>query len=176
MRSLISQLYYQITREIQLVEVEYIPPHRSAWVGLIGLCINSHQSGPCLGSRTVAGDKESVREVRILETVCIIMRSVIVMGHCQGVISHPDILIFSRTASTTGTVFIITPFDYSFFINFRGALILCEISENIFHVLMFYLVTIEISAGVICDTLPTEGKHTGLVRITSTINIKYISS
>ena len=46
------------------------------------------------------------------------------MGHCQGVISHPDILIFSRTASTTGTVFIISPFEFSFFINFRGALIL----------------------------------------------------
>ena len=48
------------------------------------------------------------------------------MGHCQGVISHPDIVIFSRTASTTGTDFIITPFDFSFFINFRGAMILCE--------------------------------------------------
>ena len=124
-RSMRFESYYQITREIQLVEVEYIPPHRSAWVGLIGLCINSHQSGPCLGSRTVAGDKESVREVRILETVCVIMRSVIVMGHCQGVIIHPDIVIFSRTASTTGTEFIITPY-FSFFSNFSSALILYE--------------------------------------------------
>ena len=49
------------------------------------------------------------------------------MGHCQGVISHPDIVIFSRTASTTGTVFIFIVFDFSFFINFRGALILCEV-------------------------------------------------
>ena len=105
--SLIFESYYQITREIKLVDVvEYIPPHRSAWVGLIGLCINSHQSGPCLGSRTVAGDKESVREVRILETVCVIMRSVIVMGQCQGVISHPDIIIFCRTASTAVTSFV----------------------------------------------------------------------
>ena len=67
------------------------------------------------------------------------MRSVIVMGHCQGVIIHPDIVIFSRTASTTGTMF--TPFEFSFFINFRGALILCEMKfrKNIpcFYVLPF---------------------------------------
>ena len=36
-----------------------------------------------------------------LVSVCII-----VMGHCQGVISHPDIDIFSRTASTTVTPFL----------------------------------------------------------------------
>ena len=99
-------------------------------------------------------------------TVCIL-----VMGYCQGVISHPDIVIFYRTASTTGTVFLFTVFDFSFFINFRGALILCEMKfrkNNPY--LMYYLVTIDICAGVICDTPPKEGKHTGLVRITSTIN------
>ena len=102
------------------------------------------------------------------------------MGHCQGVISHPDIVIFSRTASTTGTVFTFewTVFDFSFFINFRGAMILCEMKfiKNNPYLILYLVIPREISAGVICDTLPTEGKHAGLVRIKSTINMKYISS
>ena len=64
---------------------------------------------------------ENIRALILLVNVCIL-----VMGYCQGVISHPDIVIFYRTASTTGTVFLFTVFDFSFFINFRGALILCE--------------------------------------------------
>ena len=62
------------------------------------------------------------------------MRSVIVMGHCQGIISHPDIIIFSRTVRTTGTNFRIEIF--SFIIDFRGAPLIKLISniklDNIF--------------------------------------------
>ena len=35
-----------------------------------------------------------------LKTVCI---SIKVTGHCQGIISHPDIIIFCRTVRTTVT-------------------------------------------------------------------------
>ena len=47
---------------------------------------------------------------------------ILVMGHCQGVISHPVIVIFSWTASTT----VASIYCISRSINFRGALILCK--------------------------------------------------
>ena len=45
-----------------------------------------------------------------------------VMGHRQGIISHPDIIIFSRTVRTTGTTSWVVIF--SFIINLSCALVL----------------------------------------------------
>ena len=102
-----------------MIRVNNVSPDRSARVGLVSNAVNSHQTGPGLCCRTGAGYKESVGEVRIILVFRFLM-----MGHFQGVISLPDIVIFSRTVGTTGSVFIIKIFNLSFFIYFSGALIL----------------------------------------------------
>ena len=103
-----------------MIRVESVPPDRFARVGLVSNAVNSHQTGPGLCCRTGAGYKESVGEVRIIQTVLLVFRF-LMMGHFQGVISQPDIVIFSRTVGTTGSVIII---NLSFFIYFSWALIL----------------------------------------------------
>ena len=93
------------------------------------------------------------------------------MGQCQGVISQPDITFPSRTASSTGT----SLYKLSFLVHFNGTLILDLLkSNNIFTVVTFYLVIIQVCAGVICDTHPTEGKHTGILLINLTRIVKIV--
>ena len=106
-----------------MIRVNNVSPDRSARVGLVSNAVNSHQTGPGLCCRTGAGYKESVGEVRIIQTLLLVFRF-LMMGYFQGVISQPDIVIFSRTVGTTGSVFIIKIFNISFFIYFSGALIL----------------------------------------------------
>ena len=96
-------------------------PDRSARVGLVSNAVNSHQTGPGLCCRTSAGYKESVGEVRIIQIVLLVFR-LLMMGHFQGVISQPELVIFFGTVGTTGSAFIIIIFNLSFFIYFSGAL------------------------------------------------------
>ena len=90
------------------------------------------------------------------------------MGQCQGVISQPDITFPSRTAISTGT----SLYKLSLLVHFNGTLILDLLKlNNIFTVVTFYLAIIQVCAGVICDTHPTEGKHTGHLLIRSLTRI-----